>query len=78
LGSSKTLEAGVDTKLEEGEVGILDRGELEEEAGSPTPGRYGLSWVFMGLMQTHTGMDEGVYVQYAGLLYSGRKNNIRN
>lgn len=49
-------------KLEEAEVGILDRGELEEEAGSPTSGRYGLWWVFMGVMQTQTGMDEGVYV----------------
>jgi hypothetical protein len=53
LGSSKTLEAVVDTRLEEGEVGILDRGELEEEAGSPTSGRCGLWWVFMGLMHTH-------------------------
>jgi hypothetical protein len=42
----------VDTRLEEGEVGILDRDELEGEAGSPASGRYGLSWVFMGLMQT--------------------------
>jgi hypothetical protein len=86
LGSSKTLEAGVDTRLEEAEVGrleeaevgrleeaevgrleevevgIIDGGELEEEASSPTSGRYGLRWVFMGVMQTQTGMDEGVYV----------------
>jgi hypothetical protein len=76
LGSSETLVAGVDTRLKEGEVGrledaevgglekaelgILDRGELEEEAGSPTSGRYGLWWVFMGVMQTQMGMDEGV------------------
>jgi len=52
----------VDVRLEEGEVGILDRGELEEEAGSPTSGRYGLWGVFMGVMRTQTGMDGGVYV----------------
>jgi hypothetical protein len=104
LGSSKTLDAGVDTRLEEGEVGRLeeaevgrlegaemgrleeaevgipDRGDLGEEAGSPTSGRYGLWWVFMDVMQTQTGIDEGVYVpaEHAGLLYSGRKHNIRN
>jgi len=52
LGSSKTLEAGVDTKLKEGlregEGRTLDRGELEEEAGSPKAGRYGLLGVPMG------------------------------
>jgi len=48
LGSSKTSEAGVDTKLEEGEGSALCRGELEEEAGSPKSGRYGLSWVLIG------------------------------
>ena len=80
MGSSKTLDAGVDTRLEEAEVGILDRGDLGEEAGSPTSGRYGLWWVFMDVMQTQTGIDEGVYVpaEHAGLLYSGRKHNIRN
>lgn len=46
--------------LEKAELGILDRGELEEEAGSPTSGRYGLWWVFMGVMQTQMGMDERV------------------
>jgi len=42
LGSSRTLEAGVDTKLKEGEDAVLCRGELEEEGGSPKSGRYGL------------------------------------
>ena len=36
------LEAGVDTKLKEGEDAVLCRGELEDEEGSPKSGRYGL------------------------------------
>jgi hypothetical protein len=48
LGSYKTAEAGVDTKLKDGEGATLYRGELGEEAGSPKSGRYGLLWVFMG------------------------------
>ena len=55
----------MDTGLEEGEVGILDRGELveEPEVNSPASGRYGLWRVFMvvRVRQTQTGMD-GVYV----------------
>ena len=86
MGSSKTLDAGVDTRLEEGEVGrleeadvgTLDTDELEEEDGSPSSGRYGL--VFIGVMQTQTRMDEGVYVTVPvrRLLYLGRNHNIRN
>jgi hypothetical protein len=51
-------------RLEDAEVGRLEDAEVGrvEEAGSPTSGRYGLWWVFMGEMQTQTGMDEGVYV----------------
>lgn len=48
LGSSKTVEDGVDSKLKEGEGVALYRGELPEDAGSPKSGRYGLLWVFMG------------------------------
>jgi hypothetical protein len=83
LGSSKTLEAGVDTRLEEGEVGILDRGvskeeEEEEEAGSLDSGRYGLCWVSMGVMQTKTGMNEGWYVPVRRAFVLGEKAYIRN
>lgn len=56
LGSSTMLEAGVDTKLKEGEDAVLCRGELEDEEGSPKSGRYGLlGRVFMSADVTGDG-----------------------
>ena len=50
------LEAGVDTKLKEGEDAVLCRDELEEEGGSPELGRYGLlGRVFMSADVTGNG-----------------------
>ena len=66
----------MDTRVKEGEGGVLDRGELEEEAGSPKSGRYGLWGVFMTAMPM--GMDEEEYVQTRRLLYLWKMYNTRN